>query len=91
MRSQGRRQRAPVGAHHHALRRLAQARTRFNGFPAVKITGSQAAGYSSGQALQAMEEVARETLPGGFSYAWSGQALQEKDSGSTSSSAFVSA
>jgi hydrophobe/amphiphile efflux-1 (HAE1) family protein len=63
--------------------------TRFNGFPAVKVTGSQAEGYSSGQALQAMEEVARETLPGGFSYAWAGQALQEKESGGTSSSAFI--
>jgi hydrophobe/amphiphile efflux-1 (HAE1) family protein len=62
--------------------------TRFNGFPAVKITGSQAPGYSSGQALNAMEEIARE-LPGNFSYAWAGQALQEKSSGSTSSSAFI--
>jgi multidrug efflux pump len=63
--------------------------TRFNGFPAVKINGSQAPGYSSGQALTAMEDVAREALPGDFSYAWAGQALQEKESGSTSSSAFV--
>ncbi|HEY5929054.1 MAG TPA: efflux RND transporter permease subunit, partial [Burkholderiales bacterium] len=62
--------------------------TRFNGFPAVKITGSQAPGYSSGQALNAMEEVARE-LPAEFAYAWAGQALQEKSSGSTSSSAFI--
>jgi len=62
--------------------------TRFNGFPAVKITGAQAPGFSSGQALNAMEEIARE-LPGDFSYAWAGQALQEKDSGSTSSSAFI--
>jgi multidrug efflux pump len=62
--------------------------TRFNGFPAVKFTGSQAPGYSSGQAIAAMEDVARE-LPGDFSYAWSGQALQEKESGSTSSAAFV--
>jgi multidrug efflux pump len=62
--------------------------TRFNGFPAVKITGNQAPGYSSGQAIAAMEAVAGE-LPGDFSYAWSGQALQEKESGSTSSSAFV--
>ena len=38
--------------------------TRFNGFPAVKITGNPAPGYSSGQAIAAMEEVARETLPG---------------------------
>ncbi|MDH4150115.1 MAG: multidrug efflux RND transporter permease subunit [Betaproteobacteria bacterium] len=63
--------------------------TRFNGFPAVKITGNQAAGYSSGQAISAMEEVAREVLPGSFSFSWAGQALQEKGSGSTSSSAFI--
>ena len=63
--------------------------TRFNGFPAVKITGSEAPGYSSGQAIAAMEQVAAETLPADFSYAWAGQALQEKESGSTSSSAFI--
>jgi multidrug efflux pump len=55
----------------------------------VKITGSAAPGFSSGQALAAMEAVAREALPADFSYAWAGQALQEKSSGSTSSSAFV--
>jgi len=62
---------------------------RFNGFPAVKVTGNPAPGYSSGQALAAMEEAARETLPEGFSSAWAGQALQEKESGGTSSIAFV--
>jgi multidrug efflux pump len=62
---------------------------RFNGFPAVKITGGPAEGFSSGQALAAMEDVARETLPGGFGFAWAGQALQEKKSGGTSTIAFV--
>lgn len=62
---------------------------RFNGFPAVKISGNPAAGYSSGQALAAMEDVARKTLPADFSYSWAGQALQEKASGSTSAIAFV--
>jgi multidrug efflux pump len=63
--------------------------TRFNGFPSVKVTGNPAPGASSGQAIRAMEEVAAETLPADFAYAWAGQALQEKESGSTSSSAFV--
>jgi len=63
--------------------------TRFNGFPAVKVTGNPAPGYSSGQALLAMEEVAAEVLGDGFSSAWAGQALQEKASGSTSSLAFI--
>jgi len=62
---------------------------RFNGFPAVKISGNPAEGFSSGQALAAMEEVARQTLPADFSYAWAGQALQEKESGGTSAIAFV--
>jgi len=62
---------------------------RFNGFPAVKITGNPAEGYSSGQALATMESVARDTLPGDFSYSWAGQALQEKQSGGTSAIAFV--
>ena len=64
--------------------------TRFNGFPAVKITGNPAEGYSSGQAIQAMESVADEiTGTGGFTYAWAGQALQEKGAGGTSSTAFI--
>ncbi len=62
---------------------------RFNGFPAVKVTGDPAPGYSSGQAIAAMEAVARETLPGDFSFAWAGQALQEKESGGTSAIAFI--
>lgn len=62
---------------------------RFNGFPAAKITASAAPGYSSGQALAAMEAVAHDVLPADFSYAWSGQALQEKASGGTSAIAFA--
>jgi multidrug efflux pump len=62
---------------------------RFNGFPAVKITGNPAPGFSSGEAIAAMEAVARETLPGDFSFSWAGQALQEKDAGGTSAIAFI--
>jgi len=62
---------------------------RFNNFPAAKLTGSQAAGYSSGQAITAMESIAAEVLPAGYSFAWSGQAFEEKKSGGTSSSAFI--
>ncbi|HQR44704.1 MAG TPA: efflux RND transporter permease subunit, partial [Thermoanaerobaculia bacterium] len=61
----------------------------FNGFPAAKVNGNSAGGYSSGQAIAAMEEVAREVLPPGYSYAWSGLAFEEKKSGGTSSLAFV--
>jgi multidrug efflux pump len=55
--------------------------TRYNGVKAVKISGSQAAGYSSGQAMTALEEVAAEILPSGYTYEWSGQSREEKLSG----------
>lgn len=58
--------------------------SRFNGFPATRINGSAAPGFSSGQALQAMEEVAREVLPQDMAYSWSGVSYQEKTSGSSS-------
>jgi len=61
----------------------------FNGFPAAKINGNAAPGYSSGQAIAAMEEVAREVLPQGYTFAWSGLAFEEKKSGGTSMLAFL--
>jgi multidrug efflux pump len=61
----------------------------FNGFPAAQITGSAASGYSSGDAIKAMEEVASEVLPEGYGYSWSGMAYEEKKSGGTSAAAFA--
>jgi multidrug efflux pump len=55
--------------------------TRYNGVKSVKISGSQAVGYSSGQAMTALEEVAAEVLPDGYTYEWSGQSREEKLSG----------
>ncbi len=63
--------------------------TRFNGFPAAKITGDSASGYSSGQAITAMEEVARATLPTGYAFAWSGEAFQEQKAGNTTVAVFA--
>lgn len=56
--------------------------TRFNGVKAVQISGTQAAGYSSGQAMTALETVAEQTLTNGYTYEWSGQSREEKLSGS---------
>lgn len=61
----------------------------FNGFPAALITGNAAVGYSSGDAIKAMEEIARDILPMDFGFAWSGMAFQEKESGGTSAAAFI--
>ncbi|MCU0600342.1 MAG: multidrug efflux RND transporter permease subunit [Desulfobacterales bacterium] len=63
--------------------------THFNGFPAAKINGNAGTGYSSGQAIAAMEEVAAEILPAGYTYSWSGLAFEEKKAGGTSALAFV--
>ncbi|HEY8519496.1 MAG TPA: multidrug efflux RND transporter permease subunit [Gammaproteobacteria bacterium] len=54
---------------------------RFNLFPAARLSGEPAPGYSSGQALAVMEELAAEHLPEGFALAWSGISFQEKTSG----------
>ena len=51
---------------------------RFNLFRSIQINGSPAPGYSSGQAMAAMEAVANEVLPAGFGYAWSDMSYQEK-------------
>lgn len=58
--------------------------SRFNGFLAAKIIGNAAPGFSSGDAMQAIEEVARTALPAGMTFSWSGQAYQEKTTGGTS-------
>ncbi len=57
---------------------------RFNNLPAVKIFGQAQNGFSSGQAIERMEKIARETLPPEFSFDWGGASFQEKRSGGTS-------
>ncbi len=54
---------------------------RFNGLPSMKISGGPAPGYSSGDALLAMEDVASK-LPPGFGFEWSGTSKEERLSGS---------
>lgn len=58
--------------------------SRFNGYTAAKIIGGPADGYTSGQAMQALVEVANEVLPLDMTYAWSGEAYQERATGGTS-------
>lgn len=62
---------------------------RFNVFPAAKIVGEPAPGYSSGQALSAMEELVRENLSDDYSLAWTGSAYQERATGGSSSLVFI--
>ncbi|MGB7731055.1 MAG: multidrug efflux RND transporter permease subunit [Candidatus Acidiferrum sp.] len=51
---------------------------RFNLYRSIQINGSPAPGFSSGQAMAAMEQVSKEVLPAGFGYAWSDMSYQEK-------------
>jgi HAE1 family hydrophobic/amphiphilic exporter-1 len=50
---------------------------RYNGFPSLNFLGEAAPGYSSGEAMQAMEEIV-EQLPPGFGYEWTGMSYQER-------------
>lgn len=54
--------------------------TRFNMFQSIAVTGSPAPGYSSGDALKAIERVASETLPSGFTYEYAGMTREESSS-----------
>ncbi len=62
---------------------------RFNGFVAAKVMGGAAPGYSSGDAIKAVEEVSAEVLPEGYRTEWVGQAFQEKRTGNASVIAFT--
>ena len=62
---------------------------RFNLFLAAKVAGQNALGYSSGDALRAIEEVADEVLPEGYAISWIGTAYQEKQISSAGNLAFI--
>ena len=61
---------------------------RFNGLPSVQIEGAAAPGYSSGDAMAAMEELARD-LPAGFGIEWSGMSYEERLAGSQASALYA--
>lgn len=63
--------------------------SRFNGFPAARINGSGAPGYSSGQAMEVMEEIAEKILPQDMTFSWGGESYQEKKTGGTSSNVLI--
>lgn len=63
--------------------------TRYNVYEAIKIQGGPAPGYSSGQALAAMEEIAAEVLDPGFGFEWSGLSLEERSAGGATGAIFA--
>ncbi len=63
--------------------------TRYNLAPAVAIDGDTAPGWSSGQSLATMEQVAAEMLPRGYDFEWTGIAYQQKYAGNTAALVFA--
>ncbi|HJV01576.1 MAG TPA: efflux RND transporter permease subunit [Burkholderiaceae bacterium] len=61
---------------------------RYNGYPAIKLTGDAAPGRSTGEAMAELERLA-EQLPPGFGIEWTGQSLEEKTSGSQAPALFA--
>jgi HAE1 family hydrophobic/amphiphilic exporter-1 len=61
---------------------------RYNLYPSAELQGDTKPGYSTGQSLKTMEEIARQTLPEGFAYEWTDLAFQEKQAGNTGILAF---
>ena len=66
-----------------------QSISRFNLFTAIQISGQASEGYSSGQAIQAVREVAAEVLPAGYGYEFGGMSREEAESGSSVAIIFV--
>jgi len=62
---------------------------RYNLYPAAELDGNAAPGYSQGQAIEIMQQLAAQTLPEGFSYEWTTLAYQQLRAGSTAIFAFV--
>jgi hydrophobe/amphiphile efflux-1 (HAE1) family protein len=62
---------------------------RYNLYPAAELDGTPAPGYSQGQAIQTMQQLAAETLPGGFTYEWTTLAFQQMRASNTAVFAFV--
>lgn len=63
--------------------------TRFNLFSAIQVNGTPATGYSSGQAIQAVKEVAAQILPTGYGYEFGGMSREESNTGNTTTLVFV--
>jgi multidrug efflux pump len=61
---------------------------RYNSYIAAKVLGGAKAGYSSGEAIRTVEQVAKEVLPPGYDIEWTAQAFQEKRTGNASVFAF---
>jgi HAE1 family hydrophobic/amphiphilic exporter-1 len=80
----------PIETFAHASHRTsAQIIRRYNLFRSAEVNGASAPGVSSGEAMDAMEEIAAKTLPAGMTYEWTGISLEQKQAGSQTLVIFV--
>ena len=63
--------------------------THFNLFQSIAINGAPADGYSSGQAIKAIEEIAKKTLPSGYGYEFGAMTREEAETGNSSTWVFI--
>ena len=81
---------SPVGQYLKLTRVYgAETLSRFNLFSAINVNGIPADGYSTGQAIQAVREVAAETLPAGYGYEFGGMSREEASTGSSTTVIFI--
>ncbi len=73
----------------HKLVETASIINHFNLFRSIEVSGAAAPGYSSGDALNALEEVAAQTLPANYDYNFSGLSLEEREAGSSTTLIFA--
>jgi hydrophobe/amphiphile efflux-1 (HAE1) family protein len=80
----------PLGAFTNVEDRAGPYRVpRYNLYPAAELDGAAAPGYSQGQAIEIMQQLAARVLPDGFSYEWTTLAFQQVRAGNTAIFAFV--
>jgi HAE1 family hydrophobic/amphiphilic exporter-1 len=83
-------QMSPIGQY-ITLTRIYGSETlsRFNLFPSISVSGTPADGYSTGQAIQAIREVAAEQLPEGYGYEFGGMTREEAGAENTTTLVFI--
>ena len=83
-------QMAPVGQYVHLTRVYgSETLSRFNLFPSISVSGTPAEGYSTGQAIQAIREVAAQSLPEGYGYEFGGMTREEASAENTTAVVFI--
>lgn len=81
---------SPISQYLHLTRVYgSEVLTRFNLFSAIQVNGAAATGYSSGQAIEAVKEVAAQTLPTGYGYEFGGMSREESNTGYTTTLVFI--